>query len=125
MRALRMLVRKMRGPVPTSEGPKHRAWLACAALGGALALVLWGCLNPRPDEDPSVSDPDLNEVPNASSGQEFCDTNPLAQDCEGSGGMVTAPDDIDIGPDPNEAGPGVDAGARDAGAPDASPNANK
>lgn len=115
-----------------NQSKTRRAWLACAASSVALLLVVWGCLNPRPDDYPSRGNTNPIDVPEPPSGEDFCDRNPLAQDCDDSGGNALDPGNAGNQPDPNEPdpsepdpSPSVDAGVVDAGAPDATPNANK
>jgi len=98
-----------------------RAWLAHAALSLGLGLGIWGCLNPRPDEDPSRSAP--IDVPEPPSDADFCDRNPLAQDCDESD---NSPGNGSVEPEPSEPDVvDVDAGVTDAGAQDAGPSANE
>jgi hypothetical protein len=100
------------------------AGIACAVLG--LLLIPAGCLNPRPEEDPSFGSPDsLPEAPPAQS----CESNPALASCPRTPANVTdennGADDAD-----QEASPGAASGApsapppiEDAGADAASPDA--
>jgi hypothetical protein len=104
------------------------------ALGSALASVVLGmllaapgCLNPRPEEDPSVDSSEGIEpggVKPSTPIRESCDDNPYLTGCD-------VPDQDDNGADPEPANGGAlpgapeapadvgvaDAGAADAGAP--------
>lgn len=117
----------------TNERQKRRAWVACAALGVALTGVAWGCLNPRPDDDPSVV---VDEGVGPPSGEDFCSSNPSSQDCDDtdgnevdlSGGTDSEPRPTDEPNNEEPSGgtldPNADAGTKDAGAPDASADAS-
>ena len=111
-------------------------WGTLAALAGVLLaglVAIPGCLNPRPEEDPSalelaepagdgnVSEDDAAPQPDVE--REACDDNPLLAGCQPSspapGGSVDSPapseespaEPADAGvPDANDAG-SVDAGA--------------
>lgn len=95
-----------------------RCWASfCCALGIAASM---GCLNPRPDLDPSRDDSEPVGGGNAGSGGAGNDGPPLGM--AGSGpsvgggagaGAVTGPDVPDAGVDAGGAGP--DSGSEDAG----------
>lgn len=126
-----------RGPRrPPSEQQAPR-WAALGAVVGVLLaglLAIPGCLNPRPEEDPSaleLADPqDANtgsadgDVPVASEAErETCDDNPLLSGCEpvpaSPGANVDGPPPASEEPAaPADAGsPNMnDAGGADAGA---------
>jgi hypothetical protein len=93
-------------------GVRRRALLAaCAALVAAIALGVpgSGCLNPRPEELPSGSDPDL--LPATEPMRETCEDNPLLAGCD-------LPDE-DINGNPIDAPP---ADLNDPGAPEPQPS---
>jgi hypothetical protein len=98
------------------------ALTAAFAFAAALGIVLGppGCLNPRPEEDPSRSGGGQGDVAVTAPSAETCDDNPLLAGCVPS---PEAPaDGVDDGdqettPAPSSDAPGVNAPEQDAGVP--------
>ena len=123
-----------------SLDPQSRRWRGARslplALAGALASVALGvllaapgCLNPRPDEDPSVDSTEgiePGEQQPSTPVRESCDDNPYLTGCEDN---VAVPDNDSAEegtPANGGAAPGApegppDVGVADAGAADAGP----
>ncbi len=124
----------------SDQSQARRPWRApaWAAFGVALSLLVWGCLNPWPDDYPSSGGTTAIEPPPVPTGEDACRDNPLARDCDDTGGNddmggndVTGepgPDDDDepdsLGVDPVRDA-GADANQSDGGAPDAAVMANE
>lgn len=90
----------------------------------ALALILAGCLNPRPEELPSAQDLDAPGSPGAGDGDENLAIEPPPPTPADPG--VSIDEESPSSPDPNDSQPAIDADGggpntrTDAGAPDAS-----
>jgi hypothetical protein len=103
---------------PNGNGCAARPWAALGALGALLLaglLCVPGCLNPRPEEEPSFQVE--GEVPSPQPTRETCEDNALLAGCD----AAPLPEDTDAidAPSPPPAGsdPPSDAAPADAGAP--------
>jgi hypothetical protein len=95
--------------------------LASVVLGMLLAAP--GCLNPRPEEDPSV-DSTEGIVPGgkpSSPVRESCDDNPLLAGCTGADQDVDEDSAPEPGPASGGSAPGAPEAPADVGAADAGP----
>lgn len=98
---------------------RDRGRLPALLVGGALALLLGyaGCLNPRPEEDPSVN---VEGVPSSDLNppREACMSNPALPECAVpvQGGESEAPP-ADLGVEDEAADPDEAAGAPPAATP--------
>ena len=118
--------------LPDGNDRARRPWAALVVLLALIAGSIFGCLNPRPEEDPSsdngapsnpaVVDPGVDLDEPATPERESCDDNPLLAGCEPSapaspGAPATSPPQDGAGPGPADAGvpPAGDAGEPDAG----------
>ena len=119
--------------LPVGNERAGRPW---AALGALLAVLLAGlvavpgCLNPRPEEDPSALElespsdsPGVDNAPEASAPpRETCDDNELLAGCEAPSpaypdALPPASDEPSANPADAGAPSTADAGVTDAGAP--------
>src|SRR5690242_17706214 len=115
-----------RGPRPSAER-RAPAWAALGAVLGVLLaafVALAGCLNPRPEEDPSVlpagSEPSADSATSPDAvgpSRETCEDNELLAGCEAPGDdLAVAPPSASEGETPEGERP---ESAADAGAPSA------
>ena len=127
-----------RGPRRLSNEQRAPGWAVLAAVFGVLLagiVAIPGCLNPRPEEDPSaleLADPQGSSADPADDGapavsevdRETCDGNAQLAGCEPAspspGANVETPsppsEEPSAGPTDGGAPDGSDAGAADAGA---------
>lgn len=117
----------------SDKSQARRPWPApaWAAFAVALGWLVWGCLNPWPDDYPSSANADMIEPPAVPTGEDACRDNPLAEDCDDTGNDVTGDPPVDSTDDPDnlsgepDRDAGADAGQSDGGTADAGVSANQ